>query len=198
MTRFADSPYFLLKDFMLELVAPLAVAERSVEVTNLTPNMYFVDYVYVGGKIRDIPSSPYSSLGGDSNSEALFPINDGGVEFYNSSDALIQWNFTFDSSYPSNYFSTDYTDGKGIIMRGGETAIVLQREVSKEAHCSSVGDFEVPLGQAAHDPVVNDHPVEFFSFVRSKLRDGLAAPGPWRCAFRVREGQSREGNEHGE
>ena len=60
MSRFADSPYFLLKDYMKAIVAPPNPEYLLPDIANLAPDTLYTDVVWVGGVTNTAISTPYN------------------------------------------------------------------------------------------------------------------------------------------
>lgn len=119
MSRFADSPYFLLKDYMKAVVAPPNPEYLAPDVVNMETSTLYTDVVWVGGVTNIATSSPYA------DSLAEFPEFDAlsdTANVFESDD--IKWNGWLDRS-PTSMYHLDDPDGVGVLMRGMEKSIVV-------------------------------------------------------------------------
>lgn len=118
MTRFADSPYFLIKDFMQELVLPTNFVNAPIIPFNTNKDTVFTDVIWVGGVSNFEPANPfYDNL-------LSYPSFDEGVDDANIfTTAETIWNGWKDIADRPSYYLEDLTL-PGVLMRGMETSIV--------------------------------------------------------------------------
>lgn len=128
MSKFADSPYFLLKDYMKVIVAPPNPEYLQPDVYNMDTRDFatlYTDVIYVGGVTNIMTSSPYT------DSITAFPdynIASDTANIFEHAD--IKWNGWLDRSPESMYYlSFKDKDGidteTGVLMRGMEKSIIV-------------------------------------------------------------------------
>lgn len=125
MSRFADAPYFMLKDYANLVVAPSQDDVLGSDVILLWEDVVFTDVVWVGGNTRLVTSSPFN--------EAMdfYPgYSDANVFENNEDDIDVQWNAHWDRNPNASYFLS-YEDADslpsevGVLMRGMEKSIIV-------------------------------------------------------------------------
>lgn len=152
MSKFADSPYFLLKDYMKAIVAPpnpeyLSSDIQSIDNGSLTS--LYTDVVWVGGVTNIVTGSPYK------NSLARFPafdeLTDTASIFTHDS---IRWGESVDRRSSSMYH-LDGSDGVGVLMRGMETSIIVDggQYINLWAKVDNKGYVPVRLNPLYEDPI---------------------------------------------
>lgn len=149
MSRFADSPYFLLKDFMLILSAPPDYIQS--DIVNLHTRTIFSDIIWVGGNTNMETSSNfvdtlsrYPSFDSDTDQANIFTSDD------------VVWNSWVDKSPIINYY-IDKTEPKAGILRGGDVygSIVVDGGAYIDVYVKldDVGFVPVRLKPIYEDPV---------------------------------------------
>jgi hypothetical protein len=120
MKRFADSPYFLLKDFMLSLVSPVRPEYVNPDLVNLYKRVVFTDVIWVGGN----PSMETSTDQLDTLDRypSFDPVTDQSVQF-TSND--IAWNFWIDRSPMANYHIDDSEPYAGMLRMGDNYGTII-------------------------------------------------------------------------
>ena len=120
MNKFADSPYFLLKDFMLSLVAPVRPEYVNQDLVNLYRRVVFTDVIWVGGH-PNIETST-DQLNTLDRYPSFNPVSDVSVQ-YSTSD--IAWNFWIDRSPMANYHIDDSEPHAGILRMGDNFGTII-------------------------------------------------------------------------
>ncbi len=126
MSKFSDSPYFLLRDFTNTVVAPPNPIYLTSDYTNMSTGTLYTDVIWIGGVTNYSTSSPYI------DSLTVFPGFD-----ESSDDAVIfghddvRWNGWIDRSPESMYHLTfkdknGVDSTTGVLMRGMEKSIVVE------------------------------------------------------------------------
>jgi hypothetical protein len=115
MSRFADAPYFMLKDYVNLVVAPPNDDILDSDVVLFWEDVVFTDVVWIGGNTRIVTSSPYT------DSTDLYPGYDDAQIFEHEA---VQWNAHWDTNPNASYFLED-ADSVGVLMRGMEKSIIV-------------------------------------------------------------------------
>lgn len=125
MSKFADSPYFLLKDYLREVVAPPNPEYLLPDISNLSPDTLYEDVIWVGGVTNTKTSNPYTdSLKGFPKFDEL---KDDAILFDHPLGMFVDgvhWNGWYDKS-PSVMYHLDDPNGVGVLMRGMEKSIIV-------------------------------------------------------------------------
>jgi hypothetical protein len=148
MSRFSDSPYFLLKDFVGEITAT-ETAVLSVEQYNQWPDVVFTDIIFVGGAQYPETSNQFENT---IDKYVDFDINTDYAQKFES-DAVV-WNAILDLNAVS-YYSDDTLPSVGI-LRGGDSwgSIVVDggKFIDIYAKLDNIGFVPVRLKPVAEIP----------------------------------------------
>lgn len=126
MSRFTDSPYFLIKDFVTALVAPPQPEYLQPDITNFWKNVLFTDVIISGGLIGDDATlnietstdyvdtlSKYPSFNSSTDQTQIFTSDD------------VAWNGFYDRSTSASYYLSGVdingsSSSVGVMMRNGD------------------------------------------------------------------------------
>jgi hypothetical protein len=143
MSRFADSPYFLLKDYINLVVAPPQDDILGKDIINVWDEVVFTDVVWIGSENRITTSSPFvdaTELYPDYTHAQIFEHDD------------VQWNAHFDFNPNASYFLED-NELPGVLMRGMEKSIIVDGGQYLDLF-AKIDDEENPLfGEYGFAPV---------------------------------------------
>ncbi|KFZ25663.1 MAG: hypothetical protein KQ78_02136 [Candidatus Izimaplasma bacterium HR2] len=122
MSRFTDSPYFLLKDFMNALVVSSNSEYQQSDITNLHRSVVFEDIIFVGGVTHNETSTPFVDT---LDRYPTFDTEADQAQIFTSDD--VAWNGWWDRSPNASYFldNVDINDDPAsvaVMMRGGDSA----------------------------------------------------------------------------
>lgn len=120
MNKFADSPYFLLKDFMLSLVEPIRPEYMNPDYVNLYKRVVFTDVIWVGGNVNiETSTELVDTL---DRYPSFDPLTDQSVQFTTSD---VAWNFWIDRSPMANYHIDDSEPYAGILRMGDNYGTIV-------------------------------------------------------------------------
>jgi len=119
MNNFCDSPYFLLKDFVLELTKPSITTTNIPLYVNLIPEIRFNDIIYVGNVDYYNTSRPGDPL-------AKYPNFDEDVDTANifENSNRINWNAFIGVNGFVGYHIDDLSL-PGVVFRGQEKSLIV-------------------------------------------------------------------------
>jgi len=120
MNRFADSPYFLLKDFLLSLVEPVRPEYVNPDLVNLYKRVIFTDVIWIGGTVNLETST--DQLDTLDRYPTFDPNTDQSIQFYTSD---VAWNVWIDRSPMANYHIDDSEPHAGILRLGDNYGTIV-------------------------------------------------------------------------
>jgi len=114
MSRFSDSPYFILKDFMKVITSPADTEYILPDVVNMYTRVSFTDVIWVGGE-TSIETSTQLTNTLDRHTE-FDSVTDDAIKFEGND---VVWNAWMDRSPVSMYYSDTSLPHAGL-LRGGD------------------------------------------------------------------------------
>ena len=127
MSRFTDSPYFLLRDFVTSLVSPPNPEYLQPDIVNFWKNVLFTDVIVLGGSIGDagyaLNTETSTNLSDTITRYPLFDAATDQSQIFTSDE--VAWNGFYDRSPISSYYLSGVdingdTASVGVLMRNGD------------------------------------------------------------------------------